>query len=299
MYFSKHRLSVQTVLITAFCLAFTFSAAAAEISVSRGTIQEGDILELKVSLNTQGDSINAVEGRINYSPRIASLLEVSTGESIITFWVEDPSKGQTDRISFSGIIPGGYNTSDGELFTLKFKLIREGFFQVDIAGGRALMNNGRGTEVPLSIDNFNMLVNEEVLSTKSEVPSISDEDPPEPFEILLAQDPSIFSGQYFIAFSTSDKISGIDHYEVREGDSQFVVAESPYQLQNQRLDEMVFVRAIDKVGNQYIATLQAQNPKLLFNIDPFYYILGLVALMIATIWIIAEHRRKIKNEIAE
>ena len=74
--------------------------------------------------------------------------------------------------------------------------------------------------------------------------------PPEAFEIELYQDPSIFGGKYFIVFSTTDKQTGIDHYEVKEGKRKWQEAESPYLLGDQKLESIIKVKAVDKAGNE-------------------------------------------------
>jgi hypothetical protein len=84
---------------------------------------------------------------------------------------------------------------------------------------------------------------------------------PEPFTIELLQDKTIFEGNHFIVFSTLDKQSGIDHYEVLEVRekkdiespyAQWRTATSPHELQDQNRLSYVFVKAIDKAGNERI-----------------------------------------------
>lgn len=69
----------------------------------------------------------------------------------------------------------------------------------------------------------------------------------------MFSDPAIFDGKYFLVFATQDKGSGISHYEVCEGGKRkCAIAESPYLLQNQKLNQKIFVKAVDKNGNEYI-----------------------------------------------
>src|SRR5690606_16980494 len=92
--------------------------------------------------------------------------------------------------------------------------------------------------------------------------------PPEKFTIYLERTPNAFSNDYYIVFNTTDKQSGIDHYEVIEepledqmlftwgaATAPWVKARSPYMLKDQSLNSTIRVRAIDKAGNEYIATL--------------------------------------------
>ncbi len=91
--------------------------------------------------------------------------------------------------------------------------------------------------------------------------------------IELLSDQRVFDGQYFIIFDAQDKQTGIDHYEVLEsepgaesaGESgrsdlirrfikgktpQWKVAQSPYLLEDQKLQSEVHVKAVDKAGNE-------------------------------------------------
>jgi hypothetical protein len=110
---------------------------------------------------------------------------------------------------------------------------------------------------------------------------------PEEFKSEIGQDPSVFEGKYFLSFSTTDKLSGIDHYEVREGKKDFKIAKSPYVLEDQNLRGKIIVKAIDKAGNEQISEIIPPS-------KPFpYYILvfGLIILLIFW-WIIRRLRSK-------
>ncbi len=84
--------------------------------------------------------------------------------------------------------------------------------------------------------------------------------PPEPFEIEIHQNPLIFEGKYFITFSTNDKQTGIDYYEIHEIPPIWTLkttkperAGSPYLLKDQSLKSIIKVRAVDKAGNERVA----------------------------------------------
>jgi hypothetical protein len=75
-----------------------------------------------------------------------------------------------------------------------------------------------------------------------------------------------------VTFSTTDKQTGIDYYEVRETDERGnipgtreapqwtrVPANEPYVLLDQNLESLVEVRAVDKAGNERIASLSPDD----------------------------------------
>jgi len=77
-------------------------------------------------------------------------------------------------------------------------------------------------------------------------------------------------GKYFLVFSTQDKGSGVDHYEVREGRfGGFSEVSSPYILKYQSLDKKIFVKAIDKFGNEIKKLKSIKRNNILFkNLTP-------------------------------
>jgi len=109
---------------------------------------------------------------------------------------------------------------------------------------------------------------------------LKDTTPPELFDIFVAQDATIFEGKAFLAFSATDKTSGIDHYEVSEtkggAREQWQAATSPYLLGDQRLRSVIAVKAVDKAGNERIAILPAQNPTQGYQ---KYFILGIIGII--------------------
>ncbi len=102
--------------------------------------------------------------------------------------------------------------------------------------------------------------------------------PPEPFEAKIGRDSSIYDNRYFIAFSTTDKTSGIDYYEIKEGKLDFQKAVSPYLLQDQKLSSKIIIRAFDKAGNVQESKIIPQK-----KISWLWIILGLLIILFSVI----------------
>jgi hypothetical protein len=136
---------------------------------------------------------------------------------------------------------------------------------------RVLLNDGFGTEAERSLNGAEIYLSRDA-GSRVENPWLdtinNDDTPPEEFSITLEREPSAFSGRYFIVFNTTDKQSGISYYEVMEEplelrnmfmwggvDAPWKRAQSPYVLEDQSLNSTIRVRAIDKGGNEYVATL--------------------------------------------
>ena len=161
-------------------------------------------------------------------------------------------------IRFSGITPGGFSGSSGELFTLVFSAARAGAVPFSLAHPRALLSDGQGTETSLSLKASPLSIASVGSGRMVSDLSLSDTTPPEPFTISSGSDSGLADGASFVTFVTQDKVSGIDHYEVAETDSvlgifgmslSWTEVASPYVLRDQAQRSYIYVRAIDHAGN--------------------------------------------------
>ncbi|MFM2381355.1 MAG: hypothetical protein RLZZ76_122, partial [Candidatus Parcubacteria bacterium] len=136
----------------------------------------------------------------------------------------------------------------------------------------------------------------------------SDSLPPEAFSIVLERTTNAYSNNYFVVFNTTDKQSGIDHYEVIEEPlssnnlfgwgaetAPWVTARSPYVLEDQSLNSTIRVKALDKAGNEYIAVLIPEESKRSLSFE-YLVLLGgaffLAVLLGGTIAFLIYRRRK-------
>jgi len=215
-------------------------------------------------LNTKGDDINAIEGRISYPKEFLELKEIRDGDSIVNFWIERPRVGNGEVV-FSGITPGGYQGENGLLFSLVFRTVQEGQGVIEIRDIMALKNDGKGTAAEARASNLSFLISEEV--PEVQLPEIKDTESPESFVPKIAKDEGLFEGKWFVVFATQDKISGIDYYKIKESRqrllmflSRWKVAESPYVLQDQDLRSHVVIKAVDRSGNERIVRVSPRYP---------------------------------------
>lgn len=284
-----------TIWLVVFIFLIATPVFAAEISFDTKTreVSLGEQFEASIFLNTEEEYINAIEGKVIFPEDLLGLKEIRDGNSIVNFWVERPKIKSTNQIIFSGIIPGGYIGKKGLIFSAIFQSKNEGEDTVKIQEAKTLLNDGKGTEASISTSNLQLVVSKEVPLSQISPIKIIDTDPPEPFEPMISQDPEIFNGQYFLVFLTQDKRTGIDHYEILEkgqkGSLQSLIreekwqtGESPYLFKDQKLKSYIYVKAIDKAGNERIATLPPQN-SLRWYENYFVWLAILIIIVIAYI----------------
>jgi len=250
-----------------------------------------DVFVTEIKINSEGEEINTIKVDLTFSQELLDAVDFSKGNSILTLWPEGPSfSNQTGKIYFVGGIPSGYSGKDGLLGKIIFKAKKEGEATVQIEeDSQVLLNDGMGTPAKLNTGGAIF----RVLAEKREVPEDEwqkllekDKIPPDPFEIKIGKEATVFEGKYFIAFSTIDKQTGIDYYEVKEGKRVWEKAESPHLLEDQSLRSKISVKAVDKAGNERIS--EYFPPK-----KPFpYWIIVLILVGIGVIWVILKRIRK-------
>ena len=259
---------IKIILVACLLSLVAGPALAAEVSFDTKTqeVKANQSFEVGVFINTDNESINALEGQIVFPVDLLEPKEIRDGNSIVNFWIERP-KIESDKIHFSGITPGGYLGKKGLIFSVIFQSIQEGSGSIEIQDIKALLNDGKGTKANTTISNLQLVISKQVPASQPTVVEKKDTDIPETFEPIVTSDPSIFDGKYFLVFATQDKGSGIDYYEIKESRQKFlkifkkwVIAESPYVLKDRKLRSYVYIKAVDKAGNERIAVVEPRYP---------------------------------------
>jgi hypothetical protein len=281
-------------LVSLFFLGGVLDVQAASLYIDPAfsSISRGDAIELSVRLDTDEEAeecINAVDGVITYSENITPV-DVSIGDSIFSIWVEQPIINKENRtITFAGGIPNGYCgriPGDPRLTNTLVKLIfRSPGFSIGGTTGSstatiafapettAYINDGFGTKAELAMYGTSIDLSDTAGASLQDPwrdAVVTDTIPPEQFGISIERIPPV-TGDYYAVFNTSDKQTGIDHYQVIEepisgkwsfdwgrADAPWVTTQSPhspYLLDDQSLNSVIRVKAIDKAGNEYIATV--------------------------------------------
>lgn len=226
-------------------------------------------------LSTNEQSVNAVEGTLLVAKELGDNITISDSGSIITYWVSRPEWDPTSRtIKFSGTVPGGYTGQSGILFSVLLPPHNGGSVSNAVVVGQSnvYLNDGMGTPAQVSTSAFALTsdgsgdVNPEIADQIYIGDLKQDNIPPEPFSPQLAQDERVYDGQWFINFATTDKESGISHYEIQETRSgrldagNWKKAQSPYLLQDQQLHSFIYVVAIDRQGNERMIKVSPRKP---------------------------------------
>ncbi|MFH1451540.1 MAG: hypothetical protein ABIF89_02975 [bacterium] len=250
-------------IFTFFLLPLGAKGATLYLSPSSGEHRQGDTFITEVRLDTEGELINTCEVNLNFSSDSLGAVNVSDGGSVLSLWPKTPVFSNSEgALSFTGGIPGGFK-GDGKLLSIIFEAVAPTFAEVNFKdSSRLLLNDGFGTPAGFAAQKAVFTI----LAGKLEIPRDAwkeelekDDVPPESFEMEISKNPIVFEGKYFIVFSTVDNQTGIDHYEIKEGEGEWKRGESPYLLEDQSLKNKISVKAIDKAGNERISEILPQK----------------------------------------
>lgn len=274
------------VLTFVFCIFSKADGAVLYLEPPQGEYQSGDTFLVDIKIDPEGECLNAVETGIIFPQDILKFVDFSKGKSILSLWAKEPNDSG-GFVDFSGGIPGGFcgripgdpgpsNILGQIVFqipSLSISQEKENVFEIKFSeNSQVLLNDGLGTPAKLTTQGaiFKILPKIEPSKDEWREKLAQDDIPPEVFEIQALQDPTIFEGKYFIIFHTVDKQTGLDCYEVKEGDREWTKAESPYPIKDQSLKNIIKVKAVDKAGNERIAEYKPQ--KISFFSQVVYYL---------------------------
>lgn len=251
------RLKIKTHTIAVFLgiLFSVFGSTAVDAGTYIGThgdIHSKDTVAIDIILDTEGKTLNALEGTISLSGAGFIVKDISVAGSSLTIWPRKPSLSDDGSlVTFTGGTPVGVNDSHVPLFTLFVQTASPGNLTVTHASVVGYLNDGLGTKVTFKQHSNTVPVlaeADEPFDAQAAI-ILSDNQPPEPFTIEILQDPTVYAGMKYASFETTDKRSGVGYYEIVEGSNAPVRVGTTYVLQNQSKIESLTVRAFDKAGN--------------------------------------------------
>ena len=288
-------------LFSALFLPYSVFASNVYIDTSRPDFFVGDTIMFSVRVDSENKNINAAEGSVllDYLTESVSLIDINTSGSKFSLWPGKPLPSESNTsISFTGGAPGGLNSKDAIIFNIVLKLQKVGQITLTPNNFSVYLNDGKGTKDEVGVKNLVIVVLPKKLDSQSvddwNDVTLNDKTPPEFIEAIISRDSYVFDNKYFVSFFAIDNGSGIAYYEIKEGDRDFVRAESPYLLQDQSLKSTVQIKAVDKAGNESITKAEiAVLPAPFYKNILFWITTLLIAVLIFYVLRLILKRRKI------
>ncbi len=119
-----------------------------------------------------------------------------------------------------------------------------------------------------------------------------DSTPPIAFTVSLQQTEQEFAGAHFLVFNTTDLTSGVDHYEVVEGETHTTVSHGPFKLIHPNIAGLVEVRAVDAAGNVMVSSVE--NSALTVSNNWVWAMVGILILVLSFLVIIVVTRQYLR-----
>lgn len=246
---------MKKIIVIIFILfTWTSSALGAEVTLfTPAQVEEGEIFEVAVLLDTSGEAINTAEVVLNFDPTKAQFAGYKEDGGVIKMWVEPPSA--TDSIvSFAGFIPGGvtsmYDAQSGgakpiALAKLLFKARNSEALGFSVAKVSILKNDGQGSSLETMVDT----TTKQIVVTPSQSKPLEETIPPENLQIDIIESSLFSKTPQIISFKAEDKETGIDKYMVQGPGGSWQEVQSPYAVRSGLFDRTIVIRAYDYAGN--------------------------------------------------
>lgn len=305
--FMKITIGKTIIFLSLFLFAKPVFAAEFFATVPNPVLELGEFTQVNFFLDTQSVELNALEGYVVYPTELLEIKEIIYGNSVINYWIEKPHNIESGKIFFSGITPGGFNENSALLLSATFQTKNIGKADINFEKIKALKNNGYGTAVKASTKTLSLKIQPELQGKNLEnVYKTLDKIPPEIFEPLILEDSSVALGKKILIFDTLDKDSGVAQYEVLEERilnlfgfeikiGRWQPAQSPYFLKDQNLKSNIYVKAIDRAGNFYVASVLLAKSSHWYTNFNFWVIIIIVLLLLYLFGRVYVHYRK-KNK---
>jgi len=178
------------------------SALAAALLYESHDNQQAFVVD--VYLNTEGQSINALQGSLAFPDKLLQFQGANDANSVVSFWIKPPVRSGA-RLDFSGAIPGGYSGGRGFLFSLIFKKLdvaqsQEGSLQLDKF--QAFINDGLGTVADSKKSQLAFTlapghIIQPLIAGDFQDKKDADHTPPQPFIPQVSRSSNAFNGAWF------------------------------------------------------------------------------------------------------
>ncbi len=213
------------------------SAATLSLSPASGEYFVGRSFSVNVLVDSSDQAMNAVQGSLSFPSDLLHVLSVSTGNSIVNLWVEQPSfSNQDGSVNFQGVVINpGFEGSGGNIVTVTFQAVAPGAASIAFSSGSVLANDGQGTEILDTMSGANF-----TLTPLAPGPSSSNNNAGS--TVLITSNPSIVNGTWYnlnaITFNWSvpSDADGVDYnisnnpnYQLPDV-SQGLVSQTAYDL---------------------------------------------------------------------
>ncbi|MBP6884016.1 MAG: hypothetical protein KBC06_02185 [Candidatus Pacebacteria bacterium] len=249
------------------------NAATLSIAPSSSTVTNGNIVTVKVVVNTVGKYINNGEATIAFPTDLLDVVSITKSSSIFTLWVEEPTfSNNTGKIVFNGGVANpGFNGTNGTIASITFKTKKPGTASLIFTDGAVRENDGLGTDILTAKNSSSIVISSPAVVEPKVVPVVKNPEPeknedtipPEPFTPTSR----VYDNQNIVKLNAKDADSGIDYYTIQV-DSNPIITIKKGELVNSEYtlpylqpgSHDLIIVAYDQAGNKREALLTIIAP---------------------------------------
>ena len=286
------------VCASALCLPSLTKAAGLSLKLDEALLKNEGRAVISVYLDSSDKAINALGGELAIASGTAVFSDIQDGDSIVSAWVERPEV-KNNKIAFAGIIPGGFSGMYTPFskerqpgLIMKIALTSEAKGDVVVALQNPQIFSGAAEAESVSVSPQALKISFEKRTSSPEIKGPLDTTAPMNLSIDIMKLGEGSEG-WFAAFSADDFQSGIDHFEIQESrinqssDANWIRASSPARLRDQMRNSYVFIKAVDRQGNQTIHVVEPTSD-LWHSFWP--WIVGGIFILVTAAVIVARRR---------
>jgi hypothetical protein len=250
------------IFIFIFFMAIKTEAVIMSFETPKNRTSLNEEFYIDLLLDTEGDSINAIEGNIKSIGGGLSFIKAENGKSMMDLWVQKPEIINSSIVfagistnGFSGVIdPFNKNKKIPGLITrLFFKSNRAGEILFTTSDFTLNKNDGYGTEVIAPAISLSMVVNNQEYIEEENIEIQNDSLPQ--IEASIVQDINLYNNKHVLIFEAKDKENGIDKVLIKEGNKNWKEIKSPYLLKDQSRQSIIVLKAINHSGQSTLISI--------------------------------------------
>ncbi len=306
-----------TFLIFLITIVFTNKAFASSLYFVPTPGAEASIISYDVMIDPQGETINAISGKLPIPNNLLITQSVSTIDSVVLNWLTAPNEstkitqGNQEIISFEGIIPGGFKgimgpyykgLKAGKLFTIILKPIKKGEATLSLNDVTVLLNDGLGSKDKVETTPATFSITDQELSHKdTTVNKNKVEVKTDTMYAFIDKNETVANGQWFLSFQEDSTRKDVDYYEIAESyDSNprnifffnWHTQTSPYILSDQERKHFIHIKTFYKDGSFSYTTMQPVEKPQAFSYIYIILISSGILLILAFLYLFQNHANK-------
>jgi hypothetical protein len=158
----KLLLSIAFFLIPLLSSLFPHHASAAVLysQAANQNVYEGQTFVVDWYLNTQNESVNSIDLKLNFSKDVLKVSDATVGSSVVSLWIRKPyADNEAGTIELIGGVPNGFNAANVPIFRTTFDVVKSGIGTITMdPTSQVLRNDGSGEPAVLQFQNLSFTV---------------------------------------------------------------------------------------------------------------------------------------------